>query len=131
MPKRASCRPNFYSKSGEWKYEKEWRDLRDKSGTHGVPFRVTAIHFGLRCDISIITSIVKLLVDRPAIKLYSVHPKDDTFRLARSLIDRDEIEAVGVSDPAFLIFKDVVFDDIDVPTNDAAAHDVNSAVAPN
>jgi hypothetical protein len=104
----------FYAKSKEWKYEKEWRDLRDKSGSHGVPFRITAIYFGLRCDISIITSIVKLLVDRPAIKLYAIHPKGDTFRLARSLIDREELEAVGVRDPAFIMFKDVVWDDEDL-----------------
>jgi len=62
-------------------------------------------------------------------KLYSVHPKDDTFHLARSLIDRNEIEAVGVSDPAFLLFKDIVFDDVEVPANDADAPDVNAAGA--
>jgi hypothetical protein len=101
----------FYSKSGEWKYEKEWRDLHDESGTHGLPFRVTAIHFGLRCDTSIITSIVKLLNERPSINLYIIHPKGDTFYLARSIIDRDEVNALGIRDPAFLQFKGVIWDD--------------------
>jgi Protein of unknown function (DUF2971) len=105
----------FYAKSSEWKYEKEWRDVHDKNGTRYLPFRITAIHFGLRCDTAVITSVVKLLNDRPNIKLYGIRPKDRTFRLARFLIDRDEIEAVGVSDPPFLAFKDFVGDVDDHP----------------
>lgn len=40
----------FYSKSSEWRYEKEWRDVSEKSGVKGVPFRITALLFGLRWD---------------------------------------------------------------------------------
>lgn len=111
----------FYSKSGEWKYEKEWRDRRDESGTHGVPFRITAIHFGMRCDRSVVTNVVKLLNGLPKIKLYGIYPKDDTFRLARSLIDREEIDMFGISEPGFLLFPDVVFDDVDVPADEIPA----------
>ena len=38
-------------------------------------------------------------------------------------LDRDEIEAIGVSDPAFLMFKDLVFEEVDVATNEEAATD--------
>ncbi|MFM1960457.1 MAG: hypothetical protein RL588_1974 [Pseudomonadota bacterium] len=113
----------FYSKSSEWKYEKEWRDRRDVCGAHNVPFRITAIHFGLRCDNSIITSVVKLLNNRPAIKLYRVRPRGDTFRLSRFLLDRDETEAVGVSDPVFLMFKDVAVGEVDFTADEVAAED--------
>jgi hypothetical protein len=101
----------FYAKSGEWKYEKEWRDVRDDNGVRQVPFRVTAIHFGLRCDIAVITSLVRLLHDQPQIKLYSISPKEQTFKLRRTSIDRDEIDAGAISEPGWLMFKDVVWDE--------------------
>lgn len=113
----------FYSKSSEWKYEKEWRDVADASGPKDLPFRMTAIHFGLRCDASVITSIVKLLNDHEQIKLWQILPKEDSFRLRRTLVDRREIDAIGVREPAFLMFKDVVWPDVDeqdVPGANAA-----------
>jgi len=103
----------FYAKSGEWRYEKEWRDLRDASGVTEVPFRTTAIHFGLRCDPAVTTSVVRLLSDQPQIKLWGIRPKQDTFMLRRSLIDRDEINANGIQEPSFLVFKDIFWDDDD------------------
>ncbi|MDB5440343.1 MAG: hypothetical protein JWM33_2770 [Caulobacteraceae bacterium] len=101
----------FYAKSAEWKYEKEWRDVRDENGVRERPFRITAIHFGLRCDVAVITSMVRLLHDQPQIKLYGIRPKEETFKLRRSLIDRGEIDAVAISEPGWFIFKDVVWDD--------------------
>lgn len=101
----------FYAKSGEWKYEKEWRDVRDDNGVKQVPFRVTAIHFGLRCDVAVITSLVRLLHDQPQIKLYSISPREQTFKLRRTPIDRDEIDAGAISEPGWLMFKDVVWDE--------------------
>lgn len=98
----------YYSKSAEWRYEREWRDVRECSGSISVPYRMTAIHFGMRCDGSVITTVVKLLTDRPDIKLWQIGPKDESFRLRRRGIPRDEIEAVGIREPAFLLFKDVV-----------------------
>ncbi|HEV7341613.1 MAG TPA: DUF2971 domain-containing protein [Sphingopyxis sp.] len=104
----------FYTKSGEWRYEKEWRDVREKSGVAEVPFRTTAILFGLRCDSTVIKSIVKLLSDNPEIKIWQVLPKDDGFGLRRYQVDRREIEALAVREPGFLMFKDVVWDDDDI-----------------
>lgn len=103
----------YYAKSAEWKYEREWRDVREKSGSASVPYRMTAVHFGMRCDVSVITTVVKLLTDHPEIKLWQIWPKDESFKLRRRAVPRDEIEAVGVREPAFLMFKDLVF-----PTND-------------
>lgn len=109
--KRQVIETYFYTKSREWRYEREWRDVREKSGVTGVPFRITAILFGLRADPSVITSIVKLLSDHPKIKLWQVLPKDSTFGLRRQQVDRDEINAIGVREPSFLMFKDLVWDD--------------------
>jgi hypothetical protein len=105
----------FYSKSSEWKYEREWRDVATTSRAVSVPFRMTAIHFGMRCDSAVVTSIVKLLADDRTTKLWHIRPKDDGFKLRRSLVDRDEIEAIGVREPSFLLFKDVVWPDLDEP----------------
>lgn len=106
----------FYAKSSEWKYEKEWRDVRDDNGVRELPFRISAIHFGLRCDIAVISSFVRLLHDQLQVKLYAVYPKEETFQLKRRLIDRDEIDATAISEPGWLMFKDVVwgeeFDDL-------------------
>lgn len=101
----------FYTKSGEWRYEREWRDVRELSGVTEVPFRTTAILFGLRCDSTVIKSVVKLLNDHPAIKIWQVLPKEDGFGLRRYLVDRDEIEALAIREPGFLMFKDIVWDD--------------------
>lgn len=101
----------FYTKSGEWRYEREWRDVREKSGVTELPFRTTAILFGLRCNSTVIKSIVKLLSDHPAIRLWQVLPKNNGFGLRRYQVDRDEIEALAIREPGFLMFKDIVGDD--------------------
>ncbi len=102
----------FYTKSGEWRYEREWRDVQRDSGVVGVPFRTTAILFGLRCDLSVIKSIVKLLSHYPAIKLWQVLPMHDGFGLRRHQVDRGEIEALAIEEPGFLMFRNIVWDDI-------------------
>ena len=104
----------FYTKSGEWRYEREWRDLREQSGVAEVPFRTTAILFGLRCNSTVIKSIVRLLSDNRSIKIWQVLPKDDGFGLRRYQVDRDEIEALAIREPGFLMFKDIVWDDDDL-----------------
>lgn len=108
----------FYAKSPEWKYEQEWRDLASNIGPAPVPYRMTAIHFGLRCDIAVITSIVRLLSDRPKVKLWQIRPKGTGFGLRRSLVEREEIEAMGVRDPAWLVFKDVTWPDSEDESED-------------
>tara|TARA_R110001606_G_scaffold284220_1_gene432589 strand:- start:13157 stop:14092 length:936 start_codon:yes stop_codon:yes gene_type:complete len=112
--KERVMRTYFYTKSGEWRYEREWRDVREKSGVTEVPFRTTAILFGLRCNSTVIKSVVKLLSDHPSIKIWQVLPKDDGFGLRRRQVDRDEIEALAIREPGFLMFKDIVSDDEDL-----------------
>ncbi len=104
----------FYSKSSEWKYEKEWRDVRKDNGITELPFKINAIHFGLRCDHAVISSIVRLLNDQPQIKLYTIRPKDDTFKLRRSRLSAEdiaEIDATAISEPSWLTFKDVFWEE--------------------
>ena len=101
----------FYTKSNEWRYEREWRDVKEQSGVAGLPFRITAILFGLRCNSTVIKSIVKLLSGHLSIKIWQMLPKDDGFGLRRSQVDRDEIQALAIREPTFLMFKDIVWDD--------------------
>ncbi|WP_312184852.1 DUF2971 domain-containing protein [Brevundimonas vesicularis] len=104
----------FYAKSPEWRYEREWRDVRDHNGIEELPFRITAIHFGLRCDHAVISSMVRLLSDRSQIKLYTIGPKEETFKLRRSRLDAEdiaEINATAISEPGWLTFKDVFWEE--------------------
>lgn len=104
----------FYTKSSDWSYEREWRDVCDDYGLKDVPFRMTAILFGQRCDSTVVKSIVKLLNDHPQIKIWQVLPKEKGFKLRRQLVDRDEVDALAIQEPAFLMFKDLVWDDDDL-----------------
>ena len=104
----------FFAKAPQWRYEREWRDVNDRAGSSSAPARVSAIHFGLRCDTSVITAIVKLHArsERP-IKFYAIYPLDDSFRLKRRTVDTDEIEATGLRSSAALDFRDVFIDETD------------------
>ncbi len=86
----------FFTKASEWKYEKEWRDISATSGVCPSRFRITGVHFGFRCDTSVITTIVRLYSSAQAVDLYEIYPPDGGFSLQRQHVDRDEIEACGI-----------------------------------
>jgi hypothetical protein len=101
----------FFAKAPQWKYEKEWRDLRLASGVTDTSFPITGIYFGLRCDPAVITTIVKLFSGYESIDLFQIYPLDDSFDLKRRRLDQEdlaEIEACGIRSSAILIFKDVI-----------------------
>ena len=101
----------FFSKSPQWRYEKEWRDIRPSNGVKQAPFRISGVHFGLRCDTVVRTSIVKLFAkSNLLIAFYDLYPLEDSFRLKRRKVDTDEIEACAVETSALLDFKDVVLE---------------------
>lgn len=102
----------FFAKAPSWRYEREWREVVHPFGSKSAPAHVSSIHFGLRCDSSVITTMVKLHTrsERP-VKFYAIHPRHDSFRLKRSLVDTDEIEATGFRSSPLLDFRDVFIDD--------------------
>jgi len=118
----------FYTKSHEWKYEREWRDIRDKSGACELPFRIVAIHFGLRCDQAVVTTLVKLFSEKPELKFYYIRPKSNEFSLERVLmddLDRSETEYRGVQEPRFLVRS--MFDDLgDEASSEPLSSEVSS-----
>jgi hypothetical protein len=101
----------FLAKAGPWRYEKEWREIRDVSGPQTARFRVTGIYFGMQCDPAIIHSVTKLLDRDREVALYDTAPLHDSFRLRRNLIDRDELESYGLRTPPEIEFKDVFVDE--------------------
>ncbi len=98
----------FFAKAPQWRYEREWRKINQAVGTNSASFQISAIYFGLRCDASVKTTIVKLHSNSARqIKFYGIYPLNDSFRLKRRLVDVDEIEACGLRSSAILDFKNV------------------------
>ena len=102
----------FLSKAPQWKYEAEWRDISDRQGAQPAPVLIKAVYFGLRCDSSVQTSVVKLL-SKSDVTFYDVYPKDSSFGLARRHVDKDEIEACGIRSSVLFDFRDIVIDQHD------------------
>lgn len=109
--KRRILETYFYAKSGQWRYEKEWRDVKDKAGPHESEFSITGIMFGYRCDPAAMSAIVKLLSDRRDISLWDVYPRRDSFNLMRASVDRDEAEHFAIRRPSFEWLED--FEDLE------------------
>lgn len=101
----------FFAKAPQWKYEKEWRAVSKTSGATNRPFHIQSVHFGLRCDSSIITTVVKLLAGAAEeIKFYRMTSRDDGFKLRRCNLDPSEIELFGLRDSAHFAFDDFEFE---------------------
>jgi hypothetical protein len=95
----------FFSKSPQWRHENEWRDIR-QYGEDLAPFRISAVHFGYRCDHAVQVAIVKLFADSGLrIKFYEVYPRDDS-RFGRRPVDVDDLRINGVSTLALTDFQD-------------------------
>ena len=110
----------YLAKAGPWRYEREWREIEDASGVKESNFSVTAIHFGLQCDSSVMQTVVKLLDRDRDVALYEIYPLEDSFRLKRRSVDRVEIEAYGLHQPAALYFKDIFLNE---ETESSEEHD--------
>jgi hypothetical protein len=94
----------FHAKSDEWAYEREWRDISQRAGVNTLNFKLSAIHFGLRTDLTVQQTIAKALARDRDIELYSMWARDDSFELERSLADRDYFEQTGIRQPPFIVF---------------------------
>ncbi|CAG0978158.1 hypothetical protein RHDC4_01707 [Rhodocyclaceae bacterium] len=102
----------FFSKAPQWRYEREWRDLATEIGPQSAPARISAIHFGLRCDHSVIDAIVRLYArSEDRVKFFVMRPLDGSFQLKRCPVDTDEVEATSVRTPAFIEFRDMFVDE--------------------
>lgn len=97
----------FLTKASDWRYEKEWRDIRDSIGVNDTSYRVKSVTFGLRCDSAVVTAVIMLFEGHDSVKFYRVYPRDDKFSLNRYLIDANEHRQFGIRSSAVLDFKDV------------------------
>jgi hypothetical protein len=80
-------------KAKGWKYESEWR-LIGEQGLQPSPLNLSEVIFGLRCDPSVIHSVIKALENRDnEVKFYRMNWVRNSFSLRRSRVDIDEIQA--------------------------------------
>ena len=72
----------FYTKSPDWKYEKEWRDIDTKSGLKDRKFDITGVYFGCRCDESVRNLLITFFSADRNFDFYHVyvHPESRTLR---------------------------------------------------
>jgi hypothetical protein len=101
----------FLAKASQWKYEKEWRVVSKANGRDGRPFRIASVHFGVRCDAAIITTVVKLLSgSEDDIRFYCMASRDDGFKLKRYEVDPSEIEVFGLRNSSYFELDDFAFE---------------------
>ncbi|MCE5182731.1 MAG: DUF2971 domain-containing protein [Betaproteobacteria bacterium] len=83
----------FYTKANQWKYEEEWRYIQNSQGRQQAPFHIAGIYFGMRCERSVASSIVRLLRDStPKLNFYRVSPNPNSFELVRTELDDSELD---------------------------------------
>lgn len=104
----------YYAKAPGWRYEKEWRDLRERTEV-GTSYAISGIYFGLRCDDAARVAVVKMLSDHSKMGLFDINLAEDGFRLKRSAVDRGEIEALGIRPPMEIMMHQFVNDLDDLP----------------
>lgn len=102
----------FFTKSKDWQYEREWRDINEQSGVQFSPFLISAVYFGMRCDFVVVSTMVKLLCDSDSpINFYSVRAKGDVLGLAKDEVNVGEVKAFALQTPAWWDFRDVAWDE--------------------
>lgn len=103
-------RSYFFAKAPRWRYEREWRIVSEQAGPANAPASVSAIYFGLRCDISVIKAVVMLYAKHDKmIRFYAIRARDQGFRLVRTSVNTDEILANSVKTSPLLAFRDITF----------------------
>ncbi len=79
-----TCYQALYSKSPQWRYEKEWR-LVSPTGSRPVPwtaFTLKEVIFGKRVRTSSI-SLVKLILANQNVKCYMAEPSQDSYKFKK------------------------------------------------
>lgn len=83
----------FYTKASQWEYEEEWRYIQSNQGRQQAPFHIKGIYFGMRCERSVASSVVRLMRDStPKLNFYRVSPNPNSFELARTELDDGELD---------------------------------------
>jgi hypothetical protein len=82
----------YLVKSRQWRYEKEWRVLREK-GAHRSSFKLNALIFGMKCAPSVQTVLFRSLVNRwPGLTFWRIPEPSSEFVLTRTRLSRYDIQ---------------------------------------
>lgn len=100
----------IFKKAKPWEYEREWRMLGSR-GENFSPLDVEEIVFGMRCDFSVIYTVVKALEDRDQpVNFFEIREKHHSFSLVKCELNTQEILS---SPPKSLYWAKNVFNDLD------------------
>ncbi|MBX8543421.1 DUF2971 domain-containing protein [Pseudomonas cichorii] len=87
--RRVEC-ASLLTKSGEWRYEKEWR-LLGPIGISRSPASIKSVTFGMNCPSAIAESVMSMLGGESAdIKFWSITEPSSNFKLRRKRVYFDE-----------------------------------------
>lgn len=87
----------YFHKAWPWKYEHEWRDVAPNAGSTASPAKLVSITFGLKCDRSVMNTVVKLFRDSDiGVVFYVIYTRDGGFRLQRRRVDHRTIQAEAI-----------------------------------
>jgi hypothetical protein len=101
-------RKYFYTKAAQWDYEEEWRYVSDSQGSQSIPFPLSSVYFGMRCEISVVSSIVKLLGGvESKVNFYKTYASQDSFDLHRRKLEIEELMARTPRPSARLAFGSI------------------------
>lgn len=104
----------FYTKARNWRYEHEWRDLNNTSGSMVAPTEISAVYFGMRCDNTIVNMVQALYSKaNKSIQLYKIESDIKSFKLKkRKIEDRENGEPPYISlFSSALDFEDLTLND--------------------
>lgn len=97
----------FFTKANDWKYECEWRSITDTSGCNPASFELSGVYFGMRCESSVIASLIKVLsTDTSKIKFYKMRSDNLTFELHSDLLEPYEWISSIPRQSAILAFRE-------------------------
>jgi hypothetical protein len=99
----------FFTKAQPWEYEQETRFLANHQGVDSAPFHLSAVYFGLRCEPTVISCIVKLMdgANRD-IDFYQIYTTANSFELMERELDKDEILNSSPRESAKMVFSPFV-----------------------
>jgi hypothetical protein len=97
----------FFTKSSEWEYEQEWRDIAKPNGIRYAPYDIHSIYFGMNCSLVIQATILKLMGGpNNNIQFHKIYQDKKSFKLLSRNDGFEELDWMYPEDNPNVVFAD-------------------------